>query len=229
MLRAYKEHIILFLIGLSPLALMGSLRYFSVLEFAELKTLDGRRNLFPAREISPEIMLIMIDGKSEVEMGALPWRYGEYYIMLDALASANPRAVCLLVLFNREWEGAEALPSDNLFVISPYQIPANYDEKNIPKVSTWGSLPGLLSASKGQSFTYMPFSKEDGIRRHSQLVIAESDSGNYHYSLELLAVCHHFGVEPQNISITEDFWHGRYLEVENILGYSRVDIVPMRP
>jgi len=193
---------------------MGMLRYFSVLEFAELKTLDGRCSLFPAKEMSPKITLIMIDGKSEEAIGTWPWRYGEYYVMLNALASANPRAVCLLVLFNWEWEDAEVLPSDNLFVIRPYQIPANYAGKTILKVSTWGSLPDGLLEARGQSFSYMPFSKEDGIRRHAQLVVAENNTGGYHYSLELLAMCHYFGVEPQDINITEDFWHGKYLEVE---------------
>ena len=212
MLRAYKEHIILFLIGLSPLVLMGVLRYFSVLEFAELKTLDGRHNLFPTRKISPEITLITIDGKSEAILGALPWRYGEYYVMLEALALANPRAVCLLVLFNREWQDAEALPLDSLFVIRPYQIPANYEGKNLPRVSTWSSLPGVLAEAKGQSFSYMPFSKEDGIRRQAQLVVAGSNSGNSHCSLELLAMCHYFGVEPQDINVTKNFWQGKYLE-----------------
>jgi len=192
---------------------MGALRYFSVLEFVELKTLDGRYSLFPAKEVSPEITLIMIDGKSEVALGALPWD-GEYRVMLDTLALANPRAVCLLVLFNWEWEGAEVLPSDNLFVIRPYQIPTNYAGRTIVKVSTKGSLPDSLSRARGQSFSHMPLGKEDGIRRHAQLVVAESYTGDYHHSLELLAICHYFGVGPENISITSDFWHGKYLRVE---------------
>jgi len=213
MLRAYREHIFLFLVGLSPLVLMGTLRYFSVLEFAELKTLDGRHNLFPMREVSQEITLIMIDGKSEAAIGALPWRYGEYYVMLNALASVNPRAVCLLVVFNREWEGTETLPSGNLFVIRPYYIPANYEGREIPIISTWSGLPGFVSEARGQSFSHMPFSKEDGIRRQTQMVVAESVSGDYNYSLELLAICHYFCLAPENISIAANFWYGKYLKL----------------
>jgi signal transduction histidine kinase len=85
-------------------------------------------------------------------------------------------------------------------------------------VSAWGNLPDSLASAQEQSFSFMPLSKEDGIRRHAQLLVREQNSKGYRYALELLVICHHFGIDESRINISDSFWRGKYLELPQTEG-----------
>jgi len=209
-----KKHLILFAIGLSPFVLVGVMRYFGGLEFAELKMLDFRSRFFSHGQNRPinDIVLVTIDSKSTEEWGALPWPQGVYFILLEILQQANPNLISLMIRFNREWESSEVFPGNNLFVIRPFTH-THFSPNEILQVSAWGSLPDNLSSAQEKSFSFMPLSKEDGIYRHAQLLV--KDSNRNQYSLELLAICHNFGIDKSGISIIDSFWRGKHLELSN--------------
>ncbi|MBM3237862.1 CHASE2 domain-containing protein [Candidatus Poribacteria bacterium] len=234
-----NKYLALFVIGLSPFFLVGAMRYVGGLEFAELKMLDFRSRFFsmpkseirnPKSEVNRDIVLITIDGKSQEELGALPWPQGYYLTMLTILQQAKPASVSLMLWFNREWEDSSVFPGKNLFVIRPFsRIPTNPPQHEILEVSAWGSLPDSLYSAQEQSFSLIPLSQEDGIHRHAQLLVREKDSnlpqplfdkggGRYRYSLELLAICHHLGIDKSRINIIDSFWRGKYLELPETQG-----------
>jgi len=185
--------------------------------------------------VNEDIVLITIDGKSQEALGALPWPQGYYLTMLTILQQAKPESVSLMLWFNREWEDSGVFPGKNLFVIRPFsRLPTNPPQHEILEASAWGSLPDSLSSAQEQSFSLIPLSKEDGIHRHAQLLVREKDSnppqppfapplsprmrrdergGRYRYSLELLAICHHLGIDKSRINIIDSFWRGKYLEL----------------
>lgn len=214
-----KRYLILFAIGLSPSVLVGVMRYVGGLEFAELRMLDVRSRFFSSGQNGPnqDIVLITIDGKSEEALGALPWPQGVYSTILNVLQKAKPESISLMLWFNREWEDAEVFPGKNLFVIRPF-IPTHLSRDAIPEVSAWGSLPDSLASAQEQSFSFMPLSEEDGIRRQAQLLVRGENSKGYRYSLELLAICHHFGIDTSRIDISDSFWRGKYLELPKTQG-----------
>jgi signal transduction histidine kinase len=123
-----------------------------------------------------------------------------------------------MIQFNREWENSEFFPGDNLFVIRPFIMPPHLSQNEILEVSVWGNLPDSLSSAQEQSFSFMPLSKEDGIYRHAQLLVRDKNSNRYQYSLELLAICHHFGIDKSGINIIDTFWLGKCLELSNAQG-----------
>jgi len=225
-----KKYLVLFAIGLSPFVLVGVMRYVGGLEFAELKILDIRSRFFSYRQNQPtkDIVLITIDGKSQEELGALPWPQGYYLPMLTILQEANPDSVSLMLRFNREWEDSGVFPGNNLFVIRPFLMPTHISQHKIPEVSVWGSLPDSLASAQEQRFSFMPLSKEDGIYRHAQLLVRDKDSNRkpqcppsayrYQYSLELLIICHHLGIDKSSINIIDSFWRGKYLELSKTQG-----------
>ncbi|HIE30095.1 TPA: CHASE2 domain-containing protein [Candidatus Poribacteria bacterium] len=213
-----KRYLILFAIGLSPSVLVGVMRYIGGLEFAELKMLDVRSRFFSSgQRPNQDIVLLTIDGKSEEALGALPWPQGVYSTILNVLQQAKPESVSLMLWFNREWEDADIFPGKNLFVIRPF-TPIHLSQDAIPAVSAWGSLPDSLASAQEQSFSFMPLSKEDGIRRHAQLLVREQNLNRYRYALELLAICHHFGIDKSRIDISDSFWWGKYLELPKTQG-----------
>ncbi len=223
-----KQHLHLLAVGLLPFIFMGVMRYFEVLEFAEFKTLDVRCRLWPQNiRPSSEITLITVDGKSKAALGTLPWKQGVYFTLLDVLETARPSAVLLIIWFNREEEQSKAVASENLFVIRPYHTPNDWRQHAIPEVTTWGSLPRSLASARAHSFSSTPFSKTDGIRRHSQLVVIDKNTGRYHYALELLALCHYLGVDASQIRIVNKFWRGKYLELPKTKDNERKWRVPI--
>ena len=136
--RVQKVYPLIGFVSLLPFMALGLLREFNLLEFIELKTLDGRLQSIPfhSQQVSPQILLITIDDKSEAELGPLPWPPDIYASLLVSLQTANPKAIGLIMWFNREWNDEQLLPGQKLFVIQPYRVPHTADRRMPPKLPT---------------------------------------------------------------------------------------------
>ena len=209
-----RTHLLICLVGLLPFIVVGLLWAFRLLEFMELRTLDWRLHLrsTSSEQVSPDISLITIDAKSEEELGILFPRHPNLYSpLLSSLQKANPKAIGLIMWFEREWEGDSGIPADRLFVIRPYVSPADAENlRAIPIITHWTKIPQYLeSAQKG--FSFFPFDQSDGIRRSAQLVVKDKKNKN-HYSVEMRLFCQTYGISLTSIKLRERFWRGNYLE-----------------
>ena len=107
--------------SLLPFLVVGFLRDLGTFEFIELKTLDSRLQWTAphTRQIASRIALIMIDAKSEEELGAMPWRSHIYAALIDSLQQADPTAIGLVTWFNREWGDEQKIPGKNYLLSAP--------------------------------------------------------------------------------------------------------------
>ncbi len=212
--QVHRTHLLICFVGFLPFIVVGLLWIFGLLEFIELKTLDWRLHLRSAQsaQVSPDISLITIDTKSEEEFGIVfPWPSYLYSSLLLSLQKANPKAIGLILLFQREWGGNKALPGEKLFVIRPYDLPADAENRRtIPKITHWTDIPEYLEAAQ-KSFSFFPFDRSDGISRSAQLVVKDEED-EYHPSLEMRLFCQTHGISPDSMKVQEQFWRGNYLE-----------------
>jgi signal transduction histidine kinase len=213
--QVQKTYLLICLVSFLPFAVVGFLRDLHLFEFIELKTLDRRLSLpaFRSPQRPPQIPLIKIDAKSEELIQFLPWQPHIYASLLDALQIANPTAIGLVALFDREWEDGQSLPGDKLFAIRPYHVSDAANRRALPKVTYWKSLPHSLTQAAGVSFSEFPLSPSDGIYRSAQLVVKDLRANDYRYSLEMLILCQTYSIPPTSIELGEGFWSGKYLEL----------------
>ena len=227
--QVQRTHLLTCLVGFLPFIVVGLLWSLGLFEFIELKTLDWRLHLRSAQsaQVSPDISLITIDTKSEEEFGIVfPWPSYLYSSLLSSLQKANPKAIGLIMLFQREWGGNKVLPGDKLFVIRPYDSPTDVENRRaIPTITHWTKVPEYLDTAQ-KSFSFFPFDRSDGISRSAQLVVKDEEDA-YHYSLEMLLFCQTHGISPDSIKVREQFWHGNYLEFPLVDGKStRIPLDP---
>ena len=227
--QVQRTHLLICLVGFLPFIVVGLLWSLGLFEFIELKTLDWRLHLRSAQsaQVSPDISLITIDTKSEEEFGIVfPWPSYLYSSLLSSLQKANPKAIGLIMLFQREWGGNKVLPGDKLFVIRPYDSPTDVENRRaIPTITHWTEVPEYLETAQ-KSFSFFPFDRSDGISRSAQLVVKDEEDA-YHYSLEMLLFCQTHGISPDSIKVREQFWHGNYLEFPLVDGKStRIPLDP---
>ena len=212
--QVQRTQLLICLVGLLPFIVVGLLWTLGLFEFIELKTLDWRLRMLSARtqQVSSYISLIMLDTESETELGPLPWPPYLYSSLLSSLQTANPKAVGLIMRFDREWGDQDMLPGHKLFAIRLYYSPADIENRRvIPTVTDWTIIPQSLANAEGKSFSDFPFNRSDGIRRSAQLVVKDG-TGEYQYSLEMLLLCQIYAIPPASIKLREGFWHGKYLE-----------------
>jgi signal transduction histidine kinase len=213
--QSQKVYLLLSIVSLLPFIVIVFLRDLSVFEFIELKTLDSRLRWTAPRsvQVSPQIALITIDGKSESELGLVPsWRSDIYAALINSLQQADPQAIGLVAWFNSEWEDEQRIPGKKLFVIRPYPIPATVDRHALPTITDWRPLPYSLTQAQGWGFSYFPLSDSDGISRSAQLVVDDRTTDTYRYSFAMSILCQTYGVFPTSIKLREGFWVGKYLE-----------------
>jgi signal transduction histidine kinase len=217
--QVQRTHLLICLVGLLPFIVVGLLWTFGLFEFMELKTLDWRLHLRSTRsaQVSPDISLITIDTQSEEELGIVfPWPSYLYSSLLSSLQKANPKAIGLIMRFEREWGGRDVLPGHNLFVIRPYDSPTDAENRRaipIIKENDWTKVPENLKNAQ-KSFSFFPFNPSDGIRRSAQLVVnvVKDEKDAYDYSLMMYLFCQTYGISPDSIGLREQFWRGNYLE-----------------
>ncbi|MCH8291949.1 CHASE2 domain-containing protein [Candidatus Poribacteria bacterium] len=212
----HNLYLLICLVGLLPFMVLGILRHFDLFEFIELKTLDGRLQLLPRhfQHVSDQISLITIDDKSEAELGS-QWLPDVYTALLYSLQSVDPTAIGLMMWFNREeWDEAQLLPSEKLFVNQLYSMRDSATRYAFPEASPWIRLPRSLTHAQS-SFSWFPLSRSDGIYRAAQLVVKDLTSmeGNYRYSLEMAILCQTYGIDLTSIKMREGFWRGKFLEL----------------
>ena len=209
-----KVYFLIVIVSLLPFVVVGFLRDLGAFEFIELQSLDARLHWTapPSPQISSQIALITIDAKSEGEekLGLLPWDSYVYTSLIHSLQQIDPKAIGLVVWFNRELE--DELPGEKLFVLRPYSKVETVDRHSLPEVTDWHTLPDSLRQAQGWSFSYFPLSDSDGISRSAQLVVKDRDTNTYRYSFAMLILCQIYGVSPASIQLREGFWSGKYLE-----------------
>ena len=229
--QVQRTRLLICLVGLLPFIVAGLLWRFGLFEFMELRALDWRLHLGSAgpAQASPDISIITIDTKSEEELGiAFPWPFYLYSSLLSSLQKANPKAIGLIMRFEREWESANALPGDKLFVIRLYGSPADAENRlaiPIIKENDWTEVPENLKNAR-KSFSFFPFDRSDGISRSAQLVVKDEKEG-YHYSIGMELFCQTYGISPTAIKLRERFWLGNYLEFPS--ADSKLTRVPLDP
>ena len=209
-----KVYFLIVIVSLLPFVVVGFLRDLGAFEFIELQSLDARLHwtVPPSPQISSQMALITIDAKSEGEekLGLLPWDSYVYTSLIHSLQQIDPKAIGLVVWFNRELE--DELPGEKLFVLRPYSKVEAVDRHSLPEVTDWHTLPDSLRQAQGWSFSYFPLSDSDGISRSAQLVVKDRDTNTYRYSFAMLILCQIYGVSPASIQLREGFWSGKYLE-----------------
>ena len=209
-----KVYFLIVIVSLLPFVVVGFLRDLGAFEFIELQSLDARLHWTapPSPQISSQMALITIDAKSEGEekLGLLPWDSYVYTSLIHSLQQIDPKAIGLVVWFNRELE--DELPGEKLFVLRPYSKVETVDRHSLPEVTDWHTLPDSLRQAQGWSFSYFPLSDSDGISRSAQLVVKDRDTNTYRYSFAMLILCQIYGVLPASIQLREGFWSGKYLE-----------------
>ncbi len=205
-----KAYFLIVIVSLLPFVVVGVLRDLGTFEFVELQTLDARLQWAGPRsaQISSQMALITIDAKSEGVLGPMPWNAYIYTSLIDSLQQIDPKAIGLVVLFNRELD--DELPGEKLFVIRPYS--KAIDRHSPPEVTDWHTLPDSLRQAQGWSFSHFPLSDSDGISRSAQLVVKDRDTNTYRYSFAMLIMCQTYGISPASIQLKEGFWSGKYLE-----------------
>ena len=118
-----KVYFLIVIVSLLPFVVVGFLRDLGAFEFIELQSLDARLHWTapPSPQISSQMALITIDAKSEGEekLGLLPWDSYVYTSLIHSLQQIDPKAIGLVVWFNRELEdelpGRKAVCSPPLF------------------------------------------------------------------------------------------------------------------
>ena len=215
--QSQKVYLLIGIVSLLPFIVVGFLRNLGTFEFIELKTLDSRLQ-WTAPPISSEVALITIDAKSEKEIEVMPWRSHLYAALIASLQQADPKAIGLVVSFNREWPDEQRIPGKKLFVIRPYAKPKTVERHALPKVTDWRPLPDSLAQAQGWGFSYFPLSDSDGISRSAQLVVEDRATGTYRYSLAMSILYQTYGVFPTAVKVREDFWIGKYLEFNSPVG-----------
>ena len=213
--QSQKVYLLIGIVSLLPFIVIVFLRDLNTFEFIELKTLDSRLRWTAPRsvQVSPQIALITIDGKSESELGLVPsWRSDIYAALINSLQQADPQAIGLVAWFNSEWEDEKRIPGKKLFVIRPYPVPATADRHALPAIADWRPLPYSLTQAQGWGFSYFPLSDSDGISRSAQLVVDDRTTDTYRYSFAMSILCQTYGVFPTSIKLREGFWIGKYLE-----------------
>ena len=209
-----KVYFLIVIVSLLPFVVVGFLRDLGAFEFIELQSLDARLDWTapPSPQISSQMALITIDAKSEGEekLGLLPWDSYVYTSLIHSLQQIDPKAIGLVVWFNRELE--DELPGEKLFVLRPYSKVETVDRHSLPEVTDWHTLPDSLRQAQGWSFSYFPLSDSDGISRSAQLVVKDHDTNTYRYSFAMLILCQIHGISPASIQLREGFWGGKYLE-----------------
>ena len=209
-----KVYFLIVIVSLLPFVVVGFLRDLGAFEFIELQSLDARLHWTapPSPQISSQMALITIDAKSEGEekLGLLPWDSYVYTSLIHSLQQIDPKAIGLVVWFNRELE--DELPGEKLFVLRPYSKVETVDRHSLPEVTDWHTLPDSLRQAQGWSFSYFPLSDSDGISRSAQLVVKDRDTNTYRYSFAMLILCQIYGISPASIQLQEGFWSGKYLE-----------------
>ena len=213
--QSQKVYLLIGIVSLLPFIVIVFLRDLNTFEFIELKTLDSRLRWTAPRsvQVSPQIALITIDGKSESELGLVPsWRSDIYAALINSLQQANPQAIGLVAWFNSEWEDEKRIPGKKLFVIRPYSVPEAVDRYALPAITDWRPLPYSLTQAQGWGFSYFPLSDSDGISRSAQLVVEDRTTDTYRYSFAMSILCQTYGVFPTSIKLRQGFWVGKYLE-----------------
>lgn len=218
--QSQKVYLLIGIVSLLPFIVVGFLRDLGTFEFIELKTLDSRLKWTAPRssQISSQMVLITIDGESERELEAMPWRSDIYAALINSLQQANPKAIGLVVWFNREWEGEQQIPGEKLFVIRPYSKPKTIDRHVLPEVTDWRTLPDNLTRAQGWGFSHFPLNDSDGIYRLSQLVVKDRATDAYRYSFAISILCQTYGISPTSIKLQEGFWTGKYLSFNSPAG-----------
>ncbi len=218
--QSQKVYLLIGIVSLLPFVVVGVLRDLDTFEFIELKTLDGRLKWTAPRspQTSSQIALITIDAKSEEELGAMQWHSDIYAALMDALQQADPKAIGLVVWFNREWEDEQRIPGEKLFVIRPYPQVKTIDRHALPEVTDWLTLPDNLTQASGWGFSHFPLSDSDGISRSAQLVVKDRATDTYRYSFVMSILCQTYGVFPTSIELREGFWSGKHLEFNSPVG-----------
>ena len=213
--QSQKVYLLIGIVSLLPFIVIVFLRDLNTFEFIELKTLDSRLRWTAPRsaQVSPQIVLITIDGKSESELGLVPsWRSDIYAALINSLQQTDPQAIGLVAWFNSEWEDEQRIPGKKLFVIRPYPVPATTDRHALPAITDWRPLPYSLTQAQGWGFSYFPLSDSDGISRSAQLVVEDRTTDTYRYSFAMSILCQTYGVFPTSIKLRQGFWVGKYLE-----------------
>ena len=229
--QVQRTRLFICLVGLLPFIVVSLLWRIGLFEFMELRALDWRLHLRSAgpAHVSPDIALITIDTKSEEELGIVfPWPFYLYSSLLSSLQKSNPKAIGLIMRFEREWESANVLPGDKLFVIRSYVSSTDAENRlaiPIIKESDWMEVPEYLKNAR-KSFSYFPFDRSDGISRSAQLVVKDEE-GAHDYSLEMYLFCQTYGISPTSIKLRKRFWRGNYLEFPSADG--KLTSVPLDP
>jgi signal transduction histidine kinase len=193
---------------------------YNLLEFVELKTLDKRHSYASSRVLpSDQIVLVTIDSKSQSVLGSLPWSHDVYLALYNVLKEARPKAVGMMIWFNREWEEGEVElePGNNLFIIKPYSLPPVMERDKIPTVTSWYPIPLRFRNARGKSYSHMTLSPEDGIYRSAQMVVRDKTSGRLRFPIELLMTAELLGVNEDQIVFRSDLWRGRYVQLGDLL------------
>ena len=214
--QSQKVYFLIGIVSLLPFIVVGYLRDLDTFEFIELKTLDNRLRWTAPRsqQISSQVTLITIDGKSESEseLGPMPWRSDIYAALINSLQQADPKAIGLVLWLNREWDGEQQVPGEKLFVIRPYSQVKPIDRHVLPEVTDWLILPDNLTQVQGWGFSHFPYRESDGISRFAQLIVKDRATDAYRYSFAISILCQVYGVSPTSIKLQEGFWTGTYLE-----------------
>ena len=215
-----REHLWIASISILIFILVLLAGRYKLLEFVELKTLD-KRHSYASERISPSdsIVLVTIDSKSQSVLGSLPWSHDVYLALYNALREAGPKAVGMMIWFNREWEGGELEldPDNSLFIIKPYSLPPVMERDRIPTVTSWYPIPSRFEIAKGKSYSYMTYSPEDGIYRSAQMVVRDGTDGGFRFPIELLMTCEFLGLDEDQLALRSGFWRGRYIKVGDLL------------
>ena len=71
----FKTYLLICLVSLLPFILIAAIRNFDILQLIELRALDTRLRLISTPDVSPALILITIDDKSQNAegIGQLPW------------------------------------------------------------------------------------------------------------------------------------------------------------
>lgn len=214
--QVQRTRLFICLVGLVPFIVVSLLWWKGLFEFMELRAFDWRLHLRSAgsAQVSPDISLITIDTKSEEELGiAFPWPFYLYSSLLSSLQKSNPKAIGLIMRFEREWGSVNVLPGDKLFVIRSYVSSTDAENRlaiPIIKENDWMDIPENLKNAR-KSFSYFPFDRSDGISRSAQLVVKDEE-GSPDYSFEIRLFCQTYGISLTSIKLRKRFWRGNYLE-----------------
>jgi len=210
----FKTYLLICLVSLLPFILIVAIRNFDILQLIELRALDTRLRLMSAPDVSPALILITIDDKSQNAegIGQLPWPPYIYSSLLESLHTTKPAATGLIARFNRNWDGP-TIPGENLFVIQLYTAEDKY-RTEIPRIKNWIDLPTMLRDADTVSFSVFPESQSDGIYRSGQLVVFNTQKNKLQFSLEMLMLCQLHDIPPETIKIEESIWKGKFLTMK---------------